>query len=76
MPTWAMDENFQVTHSYNTQEFIVDIAKRSCTCNFWKLVGIPCRYVVATLGFRQHSPKMFVDEFYSRENMPFVMVLL
>ncbi|KAI5425876.1 hypothetical protein KIW84_031629 [Lathyrus oleraceus] len=28
MPTWAMDDNFQVTHSYNTHEFIVDIAKR------------------------------------------------
>lgn len=34
MPTWAMDGNIQITHSYNTHEFIVDIAKRSCTYNF------------------------------------------
>ncbi|CAK8568226.1 unnamed protein product [Lathyrus sativus] len=67
LPTWAMDENFQITHSYNKHEFIVDIAKRSCTCNFWELVGIPCRHVVAALGFRQQNPKMFVDECYSRE---------
>ncbi|KAI5434061.1 hypothetical protein KIW84_021068 [Lathyrus oleraceus] len=28
MPTWAMDEKFHATHSYNTHELIVDIAKR------------------------------------------------
>ncbi|XP_058757199.1 uncharacterized protein LOC131630445 [Vicia villosa] len=67
LPTWAMGEKFQVTHAYNSQEFIVDIAKRSCSCNFWQLVGIPCRHVVAALGFRQQNPELFVHECYSRE---------
>ncbi|XP_058733420.1 uncharacterized protein LOC131605036 [Vicia villosa] len=67
LPTWAMNEQFQVTHSFNTQEFIVDIAKRSCTCNFWELVGIPCRHAVAALGFRQQNPEDFVDDCYSRD---------
>lgn len=58
---------FQVTHSYNTDKFIVDISKRSYTCNFWELVGIPCRYIITALGYRQQNPEMFVDEFYSRE---------
>ncbi|XP_058746238.1 uncharacterized protein LOC131619115 [Vicia villosa] len=67
LPTWAMNEQFQVTHSFNTQEFIVDISKRSCSCNFWELVGIPCRHAIAALGFRQQNPEDFVDECYSRD---------
>lgn len=71
MPTWVMDENFQVTHSYNTREFIVDITKRSCTCNFWDLVGIPCRHVVVALGYMQQNSEMFIDECYSRKKYVF-----
>ncbi|XP_058746525.1 uncharacterized protein LOC131619449 [Vicia villosa] len=67
LPTWAMNEQFQVTYSFNTREFIVDISKRSCSCNFWELVGIPCRHAVAALGFRQQNPEDFMDECYSRE---------
>ncbi|XP_058773017.1 uncharacterized protein LOC131647121 [Vicia villosa] len=67
LPTWAMGEQFQVTHAYNNQEFIVDIGKRSCSCNFWELVGIPCRHVVAALGFRNQNPELFVHECYTRD---------
>lgn len=34
-PTWAIAEEFKVTHLLNIQEFIIDIGKRSCSCNFW-----------------------------------------
>ncbi|KAI5411121.1 hypothetical protein KIW84_056315 [Lathyrus oleraceus] len=67
LPTWSIAETFQVTHSYNTHEFIVDIAKRSCSCNFWELVGIPCRHVVAALSYRKQNPDEFVDACYTRE---------
>ncbi|XP_058783791.1 uncharacterized protein LOC131658519 [Vicia villosa] len=32
-----------------------------------ELVGIPCRHIVAALGFRQQNPELFVHECYSRE---------
>ncbi|XP_058781430.1 uncharacterized protein LOC131655613 [Vicia villosa] len=67
LPTWAMDETFEVNHSYNGQKFVVDIAKRSCTCNFWELVGIPCRHAIAALSFRQQNPEDFVDSCYHRD---------
>ncbi|XP_058783089.1 uncharacterized protein LOC131657741 [Vicia villosa] len=66
LPTWSMAETFQVTHTYNNHEFIVDISKRSCSCNFWELVGIPCRHAVAALSYRSQNPCEFVDECYSR----------
>ncbi|XP_058749183.1 uncharacterized protein LOC131622170 [Vicia villosa] len=67
LPTWAMEETFEVNHSYNGQKFVVDIAKRSCTCNFWELVGIPCRHAIAALSFRQQNPEDFVDSCYHRD---------
>jgi hypothetical protein len=66
-PTWSKTHKFQVHHHYNGQGFIVDISKKTCTCNFWELVGIPCRHAVAALGFAAKDPLDFVDEFYSRE---------
>jgi hypothetical protein len=35
--------SFQVTHVNMTDSFTVDLEKHSCSCNFWELVGIPCR---------------------------------
>lgn len=65
--TWSgIGEQFQVMHTYNRQQFIVDIAKRSCSCNFWEIVGIPCRHAVSALGKRKQRPEMFVDDYYSR----------
>jgi len=65
-PIWSKDEIFQVVHVHTKQAFIVDIAKRMCTCNFWELVGIPCRNVVAALRYRMQRPDEFVDECYSK----------
>ncbi|KAK2395024.1 hypothetical protein QL285_056790 [Trifolium repens] len=40
-------EIWQVSHQYNGQQFIVDTLKKTCSCNFWELDGIPCRHAVA-----------------------------
>lgn len=63
--TWSTTEQFQVTHTFNIQEFIIDIAKRSCSCNFWELVGIPCRHVVTALSYRRQNPDDFIDDCYT-----------
>lgn len=30
-------------------------------------MGIPCRHVVAVLGFRNKFPKYFIDDYYSKD---------
>lgn len=55
-PTGSMAKQFQVTLSFNIQEFIVDIGKRSCSCNFRELVGIPCRHAIVALSYRKQNP--------------------
>lgn len=53
-------------HIHSKHIFIVDIAKRSCNCNFWELVGIPYKHVVVALGYRQQKPEDLVDDYYSK----------
>lgn len=56
----------QVEHTHINNSFIVDTLKKLFTCNFWELVVIPCRHVVATLGFRNQYPEDLVDNYYSK----------
>jgi hypothetical protein len=65
--TWVIHEEFQVAHEFNGQQFIVNTAKKTCTCNFWDLVGIPCRHVVCAISYQGKDPLDFVDDCYSRE---------
>ncbi|GAU39689.1 hypothetical protein TSUD_321030 [Trifolium subterraneum] len=66
-PTWVIHEEFQVAHQFNGQQFIVNTAKKTCTCNFWELVGIPCRHVVTAISYQGNDPLDYVDDCYSRE---------
>ncbi len=66
-PTWVIDEEFQVAHQFNGQQFIVNTAKKTCTCNFWELVGIPCRHAVTAISYQGKEPLDYVDDCYSRE---------
>src|SRR4051812_7978576 len=63
---WSGDTLWQVEHIHTRNSFIVDTSKKTCTCNFWELVGIPCRYAVAALGFKNQRPEDFVDDYYSK----------
>jgi hypothetical protein len=52
-PILTNTETWQVTHIYNKKQFVIDTAKKTCSCGFWELVGIPCRHAVAALEYRQ-----------------------
>jgi hypothetical protein len=65
-PSLSVGDEWQVIHHYGDQQFIVDTAKRTCSCGFWELVGIPCRHAVAALSYRKQNPSDFVDHYYSR----------
>jgi hypothetical protein len=66
-PILTNTEAWQVSHIYNQQQFIVDTQKKTCTCGFWELVGIPCRHAIAALGYRKQDPVEFVHNCYSKE---------
>jgi len=37
------------SYIYSIEKFIIGINKQSCSCNFWRLVGIPCKHVVVAI---------------------------
>lgn len=43
------------------------LAKKTCTCCLWELVGIPCRHAIVAMSHEKLDPKTFVDKCYSKE---------
>ncbi|RDX79885.1 hypothetical protein CR513_39636, partial [Mucuna pruriens] len=58
--TWARHLKFEVTHSPFFDKFVVNLNTQSCTCNFWDLVGIPCRHVIATITYKKDNPTNYI----------------
>ncbi|XP_058773980.1 uncharacterized protein LOC131648214 [Vicia villosa] len=67
IPTWCQNMVWQVSHTFDGHQFIVDLSKKTCTCCFWELVGIPCRHAIAAMSYQKLDPETFVDGCYSRE---------
>ncbi|CAK8571098.1 unnamed protein product [Lathyrus sativus] len=67
IPNWSGDALWQVEHIHTKNSFIGDVAEKTCTRNFWELVVIHCRRVVAALGFKNQCPEDYVDDCYSKE---------
>lgn len=51
---------FEVSHNLSTKKFIVDIDKKTCICNFWNLVSIPCRHGIYS-QFQKNHKCMCID---------------
>lgn len=47
-----------------TDDFVVDLAKHTCSCNFWDLVGYPCRHGVAAIHRKVDDPIKYVRKCY------------
>lgn len=58
---------FQVTHIMSNDSFIVDLDKHTCSCNFWDLVGIPCRHAVVSIGRALETPQSYVHTYYHKK---------
>ena len=75
-PIWSIGDEFQVTHSYNGQQFIVNVANKTCACGFWELVGIPCRHAVAALGYRHKTLSNLLMNVTQENHMHCAMTML
>ncbi|PKU85619.1 ubiquitin-conjugating enzyme E2 S [Dendrobium catenatum] len=44
---------------------IVDIETKECTCNVWKLTGLPCIHAIAFIGKKEHPLwHTYVNDYY------------
>jgi hypothetical protein len=65
--TWGNNLEFEVELVGGGKRFSVDLTKRTCSCNFWELVGIPCRHAITAMSKIDENPENYVSEWYSRK---------
>lgn len=61
------EDKYEVKHMVSQDQFVVNLAEHTCSCNFWELVGIPCRHAVAAISHSSQRPEDFVHPYYRRE---------
>lgn len=61
------EDKYEVKHIVSQDQFVVNLAEHTCSCNFWELVGIPCRHAVAAISHSSQRPEDFVHPYYRRE---------
>ncbi|XP_052731248.1 uncharacterized protein LOC128195986 [Vigna angularis] len=67
LPVWAGGSQFEVTHGFTMDKFVVDLSNHTCTCYLWDLVGIPCRHAVAAIHYKSENPEHYVHPYYKKE---------
>ncbi|XP_052723292.1 uncharacterized protein LOC128193572 [Vigna angularis] len=67
LPVWAGGSQFEVTHGFTMDKFVVDLSNHTCTCYLWDLVGIPCRHAVAAIHYKSENPEHYVHPYYKKD---------
>ncbi|KAL4373318.1 hypothetical protein AHAS_Ahas05G0069800 [Arachis hypogaea] len=56
-------------HIYEVQclphKIMVDIEKRTCSCRFWQLIGLPCRHACAVFTYQNRRPEEYAHNWLS-----------
>ena len=59
---WACAQKFEVgTYS---DKFVVNLKTQHCSCNWWGLIGLPCRHAYACIFYMEDEPKKYVSKYY------------
>ncbi|KAI9176456.1 hypothetical protein LWI28_003081 [Acer negundo] len=66
-PEYSGDFHYQVRGPGDDQ-YIVDIEKKTCACNMWQLIGIPCIHGISVLLSSNCDPIDCIHNKYKKEN--------
>ena len=61
--SYAGTNRYQVSCPFGEQ-FVVDMAGKTCSCRKWQLRGIPCGHAVACINRRHEQPEQHVSHTY------------
>ncbi|KAK1563271.1 hypothetical protein Q3G72_025243 [Acer saccharum] len=61
------NSTFQV-RGHADEQYVVDIKRRTCACNKWQLIGIPCIHGMSALMSSNRDPIQFIDNMYKKES--------
>ncbi|KAI9200215.1 hypothetical protein LWI28_004264 [Acer negundo] len=50
------------------EQYVVDIENKTCACNKWQLIRIPCIHGISALSSSNRDPYQFIDIKYKKES--------
>ena len=59
---WAGELLFEVKDFF--ESFTVDLNEKSCTCQRWKLIGIPYSHAITCIHYNKEEVDNYVDDRY------------
>jgi len=63
---WNGKDGFEVTEWDN--RFKVDVKRRTCSCRYWQLAGIPCAHAITVVFLGSKAPEDYIADYYSVEH--------
>uniref|UniRef100_A0A0A9AVD5 SWIM-type domain-containing protein n=1 Tax=Arundo donax TaxID=35708 RepID=A0A0A9AVD5_ARUDO len=65
MTIWNGKDGFEVKHE--GKRYKVDIEKRTCSCRYWELSGIPCCHAISAIYIMSGNPEDYIADCYTIE---------
>ena len=59
---WASNTKFEIKNGL--QSFIVDLAKRTCSCRKWDINGIPYCHAISCIFFNRKAAEKYINDCY------------
>ncbi|KAK1581406.1 hypothetical protein Q3G72_005768 [Acer saccharum] len=66
-PDYSGNNKYQV-RGVGDEQYVVDIENKTCACNKWQLIGIPCIHGISALSSTNRDPYQFIDIKYKKES--------
>ena len=60
----STDTIIEVFSNVSGRNHVVNLAERTCTCQSWQKMGIPCSHAISAIRFRKEDPQAYALKYY------------
>jgi hypothetical protein len=60
----STDTIIKVFSNVSGRNHVVNLAERTCTCQSWQKMGIPCSHAISAIRFRKEDPQSYALQYY------------
>ncbi|XP_021730576.1 uncharacterized protein LOC110697516 [Chenopodium quinoa] len=64
---WDGRFTYGVREEITQTRFVVNLLERTCSCNEWKISGVPCNHAVAAIWSAKEQPEHYVATWFRKE---------
>lgn len=67
IPRKSNEWNYEIIGASITNNWVVDVLNRKCSCRKWDLIGIPCKHAIVVIWAKHDDINSYVDDCYKVE---------